>query len=457
MSKIFQKALIKFVIVPAIIFLAFFIAYSTYYKTIQISYWDEVLWIGHSSIFESFIKRDFKNPVWQTVESFDQPKLTEYAYGAWLYPGYLKTKKSVEGEYSYVQYLVDNGFYMSSRFQDEKYLKRNVFELDTSMIGSPYDWIKRYGPMAEKLVKMILHTRVINVFFLSGAVVFGYFMALEFGGIFYAVLFTFLYGFNTLLIDTTLKAHTEGLFVLLFNGSLLFMAYYFKKGRRLSSLIAFSIMTGLCASTKLNGFMLIPVFFVVNIIITLMYGIEKKGHLFHNLYPVLISLLVFIALNPFTYSNPLNNIKYMLEWRKLISHRQANYYSIKIKPGIDIIKNILNNFYIPPESKYYNGHKLLQKTWPFVYFGSSLVFFYAFGISNLLIQFFKKNVIAIVIISSFLVSQLFMSWYLILDWPRYYVHMVYFFVFIQFVGIVYIFKLLSTTITRIFEKIRPTF
>lgn len=456
MSKIFQKALIKFVIVPAIIFLAFFIAYSAYSRSIPVSYWDEVLWVGRSSLFEPFIKGDFKNNIWQTAESYDQPKLAEFAYGAWLYPDYLKTKNTVDDQYKYVEYLVDNGFYMANRFQDEKYFKRVIFELDTSMSGTPSEWTIRYGDTAEKLVKTILNARTLNVILLAGAVVFGYFMVLEFGGVFYGMIFSFLYGFNSLLIETSLKAHSEALFVFLLNGALLFMAYYFKKGRRLSSLIAFSILTGLCGSTKLNGFMLIPMFFVVNIILSLMEN-KKRMHSFHNLLPVLIPFFVFIVINPFTYANPLKNTKFMFEWRRLISHRQAYYYKIKIDPGVNIIKNIFNNFYIPPESAYYNGHKLMAKIWSFKTYGPTLIFFYAFGLINLLLQIVKRKVIPVVIIASFFIAQFFMSWYLILDWPRYYVHMVYFFVFIQLVGFVYAAKLLLKITARIFERVRPTF
>jgi len=88
-----MKKIIKYFLIPLFIFIIFFTFYNNVYKKISITYWDEEAWLGRGYFFELLIKGDFNNPLWDTPLAFDQPKLTEYMYGAAIYPTYLKYKE----------------------------------------------------------------------------------------------------------------------------------------------------------------------------------------------------------------------------------------------------------------------------------------------------------------------------------------------------------------------------
>src|SRR3972149_10887377 len=86
-------------IFPTILFFFLIFTYKNYTRTLLISYWDEIAWVGRSYFFQFYIKGDFQNKIWKSFASYDQPQFTSYVYGAWIYPLYLQEKRGRDSSY----------------------------------------------------------------------------------------------------------------------------------------------------------------------------------------------------------------------------------------------------------------------------------------------------------------------------------------------------------------------
>lgn len=448
LTKIFQHLWLKLLVIPYILFFVLVFSYGSYSKTIPISFWDEIRWVGRSYFFEFFIHGNFDNRIWQLRESYDQPKLAEYAYGAWLYPLYLYLKdRSISPQpFGYTRFLINNGFYEI----DEKYMdtyadyKNNskVIRFDYRMSGFPEEWVAKYGESSLKSVNLIYRARILNTFLLAGAVIFAYFLALEYGGVIFALIFSIFYGYNSLIIATGLKAHSEALFLFTFNAAFLFMNLYFIKGRKILYLLLFSLFAGLCISTKINGSMLVVIFVVLNLL-QFFFSKEKKiEHILLSFIPLLISLIVFVSLNPFTYPDPLKNVQYMFDWRmKTAFVYQADRFKENLLPdNITRIRRVFENFYFSENAAYFNGVKIFEQINSLKNYGIYLFVLFFLGLFYSLKLAFQKNQVAITILSSLALVLAFMTYYLILDWERYYAHLPLFFVILQSFGMLFIIK-----------------
>lgn len=458
--KILKQSWLKFIIIPYIISLIFKISYSYYSKNIPFAHWDEIYWVGRSYFFEFFIKRDFNNRIWQSYESYDQPKLGEFFYGAWLYPLYLKEKEKSQKPFDYTTFLIKNGFYEI----DEAYTKNythykntyKVIRFDHRMFGFPVDWVNRYGPDALKPLNLIYKARILNVFLLTCAVIFAYFFVLQFSGLLFATIFCIFYGFNSLIIDTALRAHSEALFLFTFNAAMLFMMLYFSK-KKVIYLLLFSLFAGLNMSTKLNGIMLPGVFFAINTILLIFLKKEKVKQFLIGGLPMLACLIIFIALNPFTYSQPLKNVKYMFEHRWRHSINLATYFTESyIPPGTTRMWKILENFYFSKQTPYFNGVEIFKSFSQKEDYGIYLFVLFLLGLLYLLKQSFKNNIKTLVFLVSFVLIYMIMVYYLILDWSRYFVHLVLFFTVFQLFGmftlIKYSYKLSKSLVKQLTIK-----
>ena len=79
---------------------------------IPVSYWDEMIWVGRSYFVDYYLKGNLSSPVWQSIPSYDQPKLGEYMYGLWIYPRFLYEKAvGKTSAVDYPVYLINQGFY----------------------------------------------------------------------------------------------------------------------------------------------------------------------------------------------------------------------------------------------------------------------------------------------------------------------------------------------------------
>ena len=84
---------LKYISISILIFIALVFSYSFFSKKISISSYDEVYWVGTSYFFQPFIHGNFDERIWDAELAYDEPMLTRFAFGAWLYPKYLKEKK----------------------------------------------------------------------------------------------------------------------------------------------------------------------------------------------------------------------------------------------------------------------------------------------------------------------------------------------------------------------------
>ncbi len=454
---VFSKSLFKTLIFPYLFFLVLVYSYGYFNKLLPVSYWDEVYWVDRSNFFVYFINGDFGNEVWKNYKSFDQPKLAEYAFGAWLYPIYLLNKAKDSKPIDYNQFLIKNGFYFIQEDYDSAPLEYksiyNFVKYDGAMIGYLEDWVAKYGIESRKTVNLILYARILNVFLLSGAVIIAYFLALKFKGFIFSIIFSILYGYNSLIIETGLKAYSEALFLLTFNASLYFMVLYFEKNRNILYLILFSLFSSLCMSTKLNGSFMFIIFTFVNTLILILFKEKKVSNILWNIFSLFLGLVIFVGLNPFTYSNPFKNIKYMFEHRNSTAIYERIYNpEASIERGKSI-KKIFENFYFSGYTKIFNGIKIFNRLNLIKNYGVYLFLLFLLGMIYTIKLVLQKYVMAIIIITSFLIILLFMNYYLILDWMRYYVHLSFFFTLFQLSGLFFLLKYILKYMKYIMIKI----
>ena len=260
-----MKKIIKYFLIPLFIFIIFFTFYNNVYKKISILYWDEDGWLGRGYFFELLIKGDFNNQLWDTPLAFNQPKLTEYMYGAAIYPTYLKYKEKLSKKnIDYAQFFIDHNFYQVDGEKYEKYKENNYQFIDwekgkfVDFDASASQLVNKYGQNFQKTIDLIFTARKINVYLLSLNVVIVYYISVFCFGLFPSLLISLLFGSNNFIIEACLKAHSEGLFLFLFNLDLLILILTVKKNRLFS--ILFAIVTGLLWQTKINGVMMLIIF-----------------------------------------------------------------------------------------------------------------------------------------------------------------------------------------------------
>lgn len=439
-TKLFRHTWLGRFIIPFILFIVLVFSYGSYSRTIPVFFWDEILWVGRSYFFEIFIHRDFNNRIWQSREAYDQPKLAEYSYGAWLYPLYLKEKIVNPEPYDYTRFLIQNGFYEIDENYMDTYARyknnHNVVRFDHRMYGFPEEWVAKYGQDSLKPINLIYYARILSIFLLAGSVIFAYFLALQYGGLIYATLLSTLYGFNYLIIDSGLKAHSEALFLFTFNAAFLFMNLYFVKKRNMLYLLLFSLFAGLCMSTKINGLMLSIIFFTLNIVLYFVLKEKNLKYILLSLVPLALSFMIFIILNPFTYADPLKNTQYMFDSRMNTAVAQMKYfYEAAIPNPFFRIEKIFGNFYFSEQTPYFNGIRLLEQLTTFRNYGVYLFIPFLFGLFYLLKNVIQRNLSALIIFFFFISVLGFMAYYLFLDWGRYYVHLVLFFAMLQTLGL----------------------
>lgn len=442
MMRFLKSPPFSFLIVPSCLYVVLVFTYNSIVTTLPVSYWDEFLWVGRSYFLQFYVNGDFQNRIWQSLDSYDQPQLANYAYGVWLYPLYLSQRSANDAAFDYTRFLIKNGLYqIDERYMDTyaDYKKQlHVIAYNGSDTGFPQDFVARHGTDSLKPINLVYNARTMNIFLLAGATLFAYFFVIQYAGEIAATLTALLLGLNSLVINTGLKAQSEALFLFTFNAALLFMGLYFTKGRRSLYLLLFSLSAGLCMSTKLNGSMWIFIFFIANGLLFLIFREKKIIYLFHSLAPALISLVIFVALNPYVYPDPVNNTKAMFDFRtKIATQYQAKAFPKDYLPdGISRVERIFENFYSPETGSAFNGVKVFSGASPAINYESYLAILFALGLIFAAQQAVNKNTLAIVFLCTFAVVLALMCYYLVLDWARYYVQLVLFFVACQSLGLI---------------------
>ena len=460
LAKILNSSLIKYFFIPLILFLTLVLNYQKYQSVMTISYYDEITWVGRSYFFDFFYNKDFDNRIWKSIEAYDQPNLTYYVYGAWLYPQYLDEKRKVPQTYDYTQFLIDRGLYEVDESYLDKYaeykMNSTVRRFDESQDGTPEEWVSKYGPESLKTVNLIQDARSINVLLLALSVVVLYYLFLRYKGLMFALLFSVLYGLNILIIDVSLKAHSEAVFLFMFNCAFASMIYYFKQ-RKLIYLVAFYVLSGLALSTKLNGIILIPTFLLIDSLLLIFFLIDnpsltknaknKIKTFLRNLSLVVLPFAVFVIFNPFLHKNTIKNIELMYSWRASVAAGQAKYnLDTKIKDSKELFTKVFDNFYFSNSYHYYNGIKGVEKLTDLSAYNYLLFLMAIVGLIHQLKKSAQRSVFSFTIIISFVVCFMFIAIYLRLNWPRYFAPLSLFILLFQAQGIAsclsYVFKIM---------------
>lgn len=305
--------------------------------------------------------------------------------------------------------------------------------------------ILQYGNDIIPTIEIINTARAGNTIILTLTVVITFLLTRRISSLIAALLTSIMFGMNFLFITSGLRAHSEGLFVLLFLTTtyLLVLTVTSKKDTLLLSLLT-GISTALLTQTKLNGIML---FFFVNgtyLIILLknfynkdLFSIQKKliGIFLFNS----TCIILFIALHPYLYPNPIENTLTMYRIRYQQAQEQASQYpSQKLPTYSDRITSVYSNFIFDSEKHcHFNGQFFLHER-----FCMSAVSFYMkvilfFGGTVIFLNKIRRNVThpRVLIFTCFLFINLMASFYLLLNWDRYYVHFIYFMILFQVVAV----------------------
>ncbi len=440
------------------LFLFFLFFYMWYIPFIPIRYYDEALWLGQSYFAELFLKRDFNNKLWQSYYSYEQPKLQEYLYGLLIYPKYLEAKKK-DRNLDLAKFLISNNFY-SIEGRDYFNYKNN---LKNFINWGPNDYnyssqklIAKYGEDFKKTIDLIFQARKLNALLVAINLIVIYLIISLISNKLVAFLATIFYGFNNLFLTTSLIAHSEALFLLLFNlGLLLLLKMFLKDAKHYKIHLLFGIVAGLTAQTKLNGFLLIifyNLFFIAKLILDMFRKKLDifKSNFFHSFIANFTCLFIFISLHPFLYSKPFKNFIYMVKFRYGLSQIQAEYFGPKLYNFFIRIETIYVNFF----DKYKGGdnfNSLLFLKLNTAIVSYILIIIFSFGLICFFFEIYRKKEgfqtkAGFLII--FILLNIALGFYLYIDWDRYYNILIIFFIFFQVFGLINILNRLKLIFKR---------
>ena len=449
-------------IIEKIFLLLFFIVvvgqYYGYTKTIEFSFYDEWLWVSRSYFYELLIKGDYKAEAWSRIESYDQPKLAELLYGAWLYPRYLRSEDGKNG-FGYGKWLSKNGLGYTVYYNDDydEFNKSNkvsyVLDWNDGLVLG--DMIAKYGNGIEPTLNVLRYARYLNVILLAINFLIIWRIGKELmRGIVPPLMLSLLVSNNSLLTEAGLKAQSDGLFVTLFNFCLLMLILYIRKNK-LRYWWFFCFAAGLLISTKLNGIMAL-------IIGGLTLGYQlliKRKFYWKDMIIKFISMLaipftLLVLINPFTWSRPIGNSMFLFEHRAKTAVDQClELPGNCIFTHFDRLNRILENFYSVENVHFFNypfGWPVLSMN---IYLCLTIILgiFFIMGVIYCLADTKKRKSVNWLMVSSLSVVLISMVFYLKLDWYRYYIQLVLFVVYFQICGVIFVCNLLLGRTGKSFE------
>lgn len=389
------------------------------------------------------MQRKFDSSLWFDVNAYDHPKLAEYIYGLILYPHYLKSKKIFnQKEYSYTHFLIDHNFYKIYSYQYEQYKNKiNFIEWGKKpwevMDVSPDYLIKKFGQGIKKTVYLIFIARKVNVYILTLNVLVVYFLSFVLSNsMLIAFLTSLFFGTNTLIVTASLRAQSDGLFLFLFNLCLLFLVLFFKNKKHSFKIgLLFFFFAALLNATKINGIMLVFIFYFIAFLMLVERWVFKNIIEFQILETLIFGsflfLLVFICHHPLLIRQPIKGTVLLYKHRQETALHQARYelpetalWSFKER-----MMAIYNNFFsgngVKIFNNYYPLHRLINK---YPYFFSK--FFLISFISGFFLFIKEKRKEHWYFIISFILTITFMGFYLLLDWDRYYIELNFYVIFL---------------------------
>lgn len=487
-NLISKRPFAYFLILPVSALLIIY--YYQIYQKIPIFYSDEHEKIAKSYYFELLVTGDLQNTLWKFWPAYDQPKLVSYYSGAILYKDYLKYKRdnqNIRHNYNMINYLIDHSFYDIDQEAYNNYLEYSKdFVVWNKLWTDPSyqtneSLIYKHGPVFNKPLTTIYKIRRKNIFVLSVSLILVYILLLRTTrSVTISLTSSLLYGLNHQLVSYALRAQAEGLFLMFFNLCLLqlFLIITSKKATKTYQFLLFGISIGLLNQIKINGIMILLIF---NIIIITKYlaqlikiKILEAAPRIHQVIIVnLVVFFVFVAIDPYLYTNPTKNTLYMYQWRDYVSNTQTLMYPDDILNPKDRLYKIYQNLLISNANRNNTANNYFTQLFPFrtsssifktiwhnmlkILFITSTV--YLFGTLVFKNYLLKNKIVNITQITSNLrpivwllilsiLVQLVTSTYLKLDWDRYYLHLIFFFTFMESLGLYLVINLLSKMIKR---------
>jgi hypothetical protein len=426
---------------PILIILILTIIYNFLSKNIPVSYYDEELKVGESYLTQYYISRNLDPVDWVKVSAKDQvlPKLI---FGLWLYPKYLN-ERVLDPELDYSKFLIKRGYDIVDALPNYKYYKyalsENFVTLPRGETGFPDKLVERYGKNILDNLELIKLIRGLNSILLASSVVVIFYFFKRQSGFVFASLFTLLYGFNSLILVSSLKAEAEALFVLFFNSSIVVLYTHLFLKRNLRYLLIFSILTGVCFAIKINGIML----YIVYILLVLF--LPPKGNkptqklpLFTQIImPLVIILSIYTITNPYTFSSPLTKMLDLIIYRQGVVDRQIQLFSQDFLPDLGSrIKFMVSAFL--DNSLFLFGYQVKHR-----FLNMLLSIFFIPGFISEINRVLKRNLLSMFLLFSFLTTSIITILYLQLAWQRYLIHLVIFFVYYQTAGVLFITNILK--------------
>ena len=340
---ILQKTL--FILVFSVISACYFFGLDN-----QSMHEDEYVWVyrGGRHFQALFLDHDFSDEIWQHYYSYDQPKLAEFAFGAFTWLVYQKKPSQVFTESGFNSQGIEE---MEARSSEVWWVKNQAQDAQKKAI--PEEWQKAY--------QLIVVNRYLSVFFGLGTLLFVFLIGRKIGNFWVGLLSMILLAQHSLFYLLSRRAMADSLLVFLMIGGLYWLFRFLadpkkKKHQILPELkvINLGLWAGLAASVKLNGFMILALVSLVIFLKTLK-EISKKnyfqkiGRLLKQLGVIsIITIGVFISLNPFVWKNPPENIKKMFLSRKEITQEmQKEYSSSSYKTFLSRLQSILGETLLP--------------------------------------------------------------------------------------------------------------
>jgi hypothetical protein len=400
-------------------------------KTVSLpySYYDEFWWINDSYLAQDYFSFNLGSPVWNSIEAKDQPMLTRLYMAAVLYPDYQKEKNShtlyKRNDFTYSKYLISKGFVYSKTnlirnysFYSER--KDSIVAVDINDVGSKTDFVDKYGPNILKTLETVDKIRFANAFLLAFSLIFLYFLIKSLKGTYFGLLYLLLTFQNKIIVESALKAHSEALFMLFFVLSLAFIAKWMNS-RSLKDLLISSICIGLFVSVKINGVFMYAVLFILTVI---------KDHSTRNVSFIrilrvivisgLITFSVVSILNPFILISPIGNFIEMYAYRYQTLLWQSLYFD-----QTSLI-NVTSRF-----AAIFRNIFMIGNIW----FAFAFAGVFMIGLTREITVSLKRDPVSLVILFSFLTLFIAMLFYLLEDWPRYYIPMIFYAIYFEVSGI----------------------
>ncbi len=447
----FQKKYFHYLFILLITVLLGLYSYSNNLHLIEslpISYYDEYYWTTGSYYFDLLIRSDLKHPAWSADEMFISPHFAHYYYGFLIYIRYFFKDLFVDKP-PYISFLIENGlcdkkdsyilYEMSIR-----QIKHCPYELKTDMIGGRSYYMKELGDYGKKFVELIYYLRHANSIVLTIFVMLFFIVLVRLtNNMSLSLLLPFLLSSNKLILQNTLTVYSELIYIcayLVGTYSLICLidiknSPFLKKKppRYYLYLFIFCLSSSIALSTKLTGIILLVQFSIIYIY----YLIKSQRStlfifLLTEILIVLLSInIVFNIINISPKgSSPFYSLTKFYSYRKNSLHDQlVEYPEDKLNNGIHRLKKVFDNFYFSGGTTYHNQYIFFNfDTTKYPLIQKVNFFLFLVGLYSTYLK--KRSVLYL-----FIILLSIMLIYLALDWGRYYIQLVPYFIFFQVSGL----------------------